>query len=157
MDFANYLNDIPAVIMTAFAALGGTATALGTLFAWLAKVVKNLKAGKNDYEEKATIYEEKAQRFEERSEKLSATGAILEQFGAVLSAYGEDFSRLTEQNKEMSTKYDVLAKVLMIMVNNTPLMVQNGTANEVQQLLYPGQTDNQIEEIGEVICNEIDS
>ena len=100
MDISNYLHDIPALIMTAIAALGGTATAIGTLFAWVSKVVKSLKAGKADYESKATDYEEKAQRLEERSAKLSATGETFEKFGATLTAYGEDFARLVRAGVE---------------------------------------------------------
>lgn len=162
MDISNYLHDIPALIMTAIAALGGTATAIGTLFAWVSKVVKSLKAGKADYESKATDYEEKAQRLEERSAKLSATGETFEKFGATLTAYGEDFARLVahtnEQSNATDAKFEALASALLLIAENTPLLVQNGTAENIKRLLRPDETNNAIEEIhSEVTDGEVDA
>lgn len=160
MDFSQYLHDIPALIMTAIAALGGTATGVGALFSWVAKAIRGLKAGKNDYEEKAGAYEEQAKRLEERSDKLAATGATLETFGKIIEGYGEQFAQLAtetaEQSAETRAKFDILAGVLLLIAENTPQLVQNGTADSIKRLLYPDKTDNTIEPVEIEVPDEID-
>lgn len=147
MDISNYLNDIPTLIMTAIAALGGTATGIGTLLAWISKVVKNLKSGKEAYDEKVSEYEVKAGNLEVTSDRLKETGNTLDSFATTLKRFEDWLKAIADTSTDTEKKYSTLASVLLLIAENTPQLIQNGTADKIKHILYPEQTENTIEEI----------
>ncbi len=149
----NYLNEIPTLVMTAIASCGGSVAAIISLLVWVVKIVKSLKAGKTDYEVKAIDYEEKSRILQERSDKLSETASTFEKFGEILTAYGKNFDKLTEQSEANNEAFKMLASTLLLIAENTPALVQNGTAKAVKRLLFPNKTENTVDTVAQSEAN----
>jgi len=135
-----YLDKVVFLASTVIASLGGTVIGIVALIRWVVGVVRKLKTGKEEYDEKAASLENVAK-------KLEDVGGTFEVIGKTLENATEDMNGLKDVVGTAISENEKLKTVIGMIVGNMPHLVSNGTAAEIKTFLGLNEEEVKVDEV----------